>query len=95
MGPDHTTFDIPFDRPISKDELAYVNRRVMEKVRAALPFHESQKSYKDAVAQGAMHCSTRSTATSSGSSASETGRASCAEHAREQHRRHRHRRDRL
>ncbi len=55
VGPDHTTFDIPFDRPTSKDELASINRRVMEKVRAALPFHESQKSYKDAVAQGAMH----------------------------------------
>jgi alanyl-tRNA synthetase len=55
VGPDHTTFDVPFDRPISQDELARINRRVMEKVRAALPFHETQKSYKDAVAQGAMH----------------------------------------
>jgi alanyl-tRNA synthetase len=27
----------------------------MEKVRAGLPFHESQKPYKEAVAQGAMH----------------------------------------
>ena len=55
VGPEHTTFDIPFNRPISKDELARINRRVMEKVRAALPFHESQKPYKEAVAQGAMH----------------------------------------
>ena len=55
VGPDHTTFDIPFNRPISKDELARINRRVMAKVRAALPFHESQKPYKEAVAQGAMH----------------------------------------
>jgi alanyl-tRNA synthetase len=55
VGPDHTTFDIPFNRPISKDEVARINRRVMEKVRAALPFHESQKPYKEAVAQGAMH----------------------------------------
>jgi len=55
VGPDHTTFDIPFNRPISKDELARINHRVMEKVRAALPFHESQKPYKEAVAQGAMH----------------------------------------
>jgi alanyl-tRNA synthetase len=55
VGPDHTTFDIPFNRPISKDELAHINRRVMEKVRAALPFHGSQKPYKEAVAQGAMH----------------------------------------
>jgi len=55
VGPDHTTFDIPFNRPINKDELARINRRVMEKVRGALPFQESQKPYKDAVAQGAMH----------------------------------------
>jgi alanyl-tRNA synthetase len=55
VGPDHTTFDIPLNRAISKEELARINRRVMEKVRAALPFHESHKSLKDAVAQGAMH----------------------------------------
>jgi alanyl-tRNA synthetase len=55
VGPDHTTFDVPFDRAISKDELTRINRRVMEKVRAAMPFRESQKSYKDAVAQGAIH----------------------------------------
>jgi alanyl-tRNA synthetase len=55
VGPDHTTFDIPLNRSISEDELKRVNRRVMEKVREALPFHESQKPYKEAVAQGAMH----------------------------------------
>jgi len=55
VGPDHTTFDIPLNRSIAKEELDRVNRRVMEKVRAALPFHESQKPYKEAVAQGAMH----------------------------------------
>ncbi len=55
VGPDHTTFDIPFNRAITKDELVRINRRVMAKVRAALPFHESQKPYKEAVAQGAMH----------------------------------------
>jgi alanyl-tRNA synthetase len=55
VGPDHTTFDIPFNRAITKDELTRINRRVMEKVRAGLPFHESQKPYKEAVAQGAMH----------------------------------------
>ena len=55
VGPDHTTFDIPLNRAISKDELDRINRRVMEKVREGLPFHESQKPYKDAVAQGAMH----------------------------------------
>ncbi|HEY4913555.1 MAG TPA: alanine--tRNA ligase [Candidatus Dormibacteraeota bacterium] len=55
VGPDHTTFDVPLNRAITKDELARINRRVMEKVRAALPFHESQKPLKEAVAQGAMH----------------------------------------
>jgi alanyl-tRNA synthetase len=55
VGPDHATFDIPLNRAISKDEIARINRRVMEKVREALPFHESHKSLKEAVAQGAMH----------------------------------------
>jgi alanyl-tRNA synthetase len=55
VGPDHTTFDVPLNRPITKEELDRINRRVMEKVREALPFHESQKPYKEAVAQGAMH----------------------------------------
>jgi alanyl-tRNA synthetase len=55
VGPDHTTFDIPLNRAITDDELKRINRRVMEKVREALPFHESHKPYKEAVAQGAMH----------------------------------------
>jgi len=55
VGPDHTTFDIPLNRAITKQELDRINRRVMEKVREALPFHESQKPYREAVAQGAMH----------------------------------------
>jgi alanyl-tRNA synthetase len=55
VGPDHTTFDIPLNRVITKDELARINRRVMEKVREALPFKEQQLPYKEAVAQGAMH----------------------------------------
>jgi alanyl-tRNA synthetase len=55
VGPDHTTFDIPFNRAITRDELRRINGRVMEKVRAALPFSESQKPYKEAVAGGAMH----------------------------------------
>jgi alanyl-tRNA synthetase len=55
VGPDHTTFDIPLGRAMTKEEIDTVNRRVMEKVREGLAFHESQKSYKDAVAQGAMH----------------------------------------
>jgi len=55
VGPDHTTFDIPLNRAITKDELDRINRRITEKVREALPFQESQKPYKEAVAQGAMH----------------------------------------
>jgi alanyl-tRNA synthetase len=55
VGPDHTTFDIPLNRALTKDEIARINRRVMEQVRAALPFHESHKPLKEAVAQGAMH----------------------------------------
>jgi alanyl-tRNA synthetase len=55
VGPDHTTFDIPLNRAVSREELAAINRRVMEKVREALPFHDEQKPYKEAVAQGAMH----------------------------------------
>jgi len=55
VGPDHTTFDIPLNRAITDDELNRINHRVMEKIREALPFHESHKPYKEAVAQGAMH----------------------------------------
>jgi alanyl-tRNA synthetase len=55
VGPDHTTFDIPLSRAVTKDELARINRRVMEQVRAALPLHTSRKPYKEAVADGAMH----------------------------------------
>jgi alanyl-tRNA synthetase len=55
VGADHTTFDIPLSRAITRDEITRINRRVLEKVRAALPFHDSQKPYKEAVAQGAMH----------------------------------------
>jgi alanyl-tRNA synthetase len=55
VGPDHTTFDIPFARAITADELHRINLRVMEKVRAALPFHERNIPYKQAVAEGAMH----------------------------------------
>jgi alanyl-tRNA synthetase len=55
VGPDHTTFDIPLNRAVTRDELDRINRRVMEKVREALPFHEQQLPYKEAVAKGAMH----------------------------------------
>jgi len=55
VGPDHTTFDIPLNRAMTREEIAHVNRRVMEKVREALPFHEQIKPYREAVADGAMH----------------------------------------
>ncbi len=55
VGPDHTTFDVPLNRAITEDELKRINRRVMDKIREALPFHESHQPYKLAVAQGAMH----------------------------------------
>jgi alanyl-tRNA synthetase len=55
VGPDHTTFDVPLSRAITKSELIRINRRVMEKVREGLPFHETIKPYREAVAQGAMH----------------------------------------
>ncbi len=55
VGPDHTTFDIPFNRAISREELDRINRRVMDKVRAALPFHERHMPLKEAIAEGAMH----------------------------------------
>jgi alanyl-tRNA synthetase len=55
VGPDHTTFDIPLNRALAKDELARISRRMMEQVRAALPMTTSQKPYKEAVAGGAMH----------------------------------------
>ena len=55
VGPDHTTFDIPLSRAMTREEISNVNRRVMEKVREALPFHEEIKPYREAVAQGAMH----------------------------------------
>jgi alanyl-tRNA synthetase len=55
VGPDHTTFDIPLNRAITAEELRRVNMRVEDKIREALPFHETYKPYKEAVAQGAMH----------------------------------------
>ena len=55
VGPDHTTFDIPLDRPMTRDEIERVTHRINEQVRAALPFRESRRRYADAVASGAMH----------------------------------------
>src|SRR5256714_1004248 len=55
VGPDHTTFDIPLNRALTREEIEQLKRRVMEKVREALPFQEEIKPYREAVAQGAMH----------------------------------------
>ncbi|HLK44695.1 MAG TPA: alanine--tRNA ligase-related protein, partial [Acidimicrobiales bacterium] len=55
VGPDHTTFDFPLNRGLTSDELTAVTERVNQQVRAALPFHESLKPYREAVAGGAMH----------------------------------------
>jgi len=55
VGPDHTTFDFAFNRALTPDELDRVARRVSQQVRAALPFHESYRSYQEAVEAGAMH----------------------------------------
>ena len=79
VGPDHTTFDIPLNRAITKDELARINRRVMEKVREALPVPRTARSRTRKPSRRARcTCSRRSTATSSASCASATGRASSA-----------------
>ncbi|HEX6350766.1 MAG TPA: alanine--tRNA ligase [Candidatus Dormibacteraeota bacterium] len=55
VGPDHTTFDFAFNRALTPEELDRVSRRISEQARAALPFHESYRSYKEAVEAGAMH----------------------------------------
>jgi len=55
VGPDHTTFDFAFNRALTREELDRVSGRVSEQVRAALPFHESYRSYQEAVEAGAMH----------------------------------------
>jgi alanyl-tRNA synthetase len=55
VGPDHTTFDFPLNRALTAEERERIRGRMTEQVRAALPFHESQKKYSDAVAGGAMH----------------------------------------
>ncbi|MEP7105962.1 MAG: alanine--tRNA ligase-related protein, partial [Chloroflexota bacterium] len=55
VGPDHTTFDFAFNRAVTREELEAVSRRVSEQVRAALPFHETYRSYQEAVESGAMH----------------------------------------
>ena len=55
VGPDHTTFDFAFNRAVTREELDAVSRRISEQVRAALPFHETYRSYQEAVEAGAMH----------------------------------------
>ncbi len=55
VGPDHTTFDFALSRAVTPDELDLVWRRVNAQVRAALPFQESIKPYREAVETGAMH----------------------------------------
>ena len=55
VGPDHTTFDFALARAVTPEELDRVGRRVSAQVRAALPFEESIKPYREAVAMGAMH----------------------------------------
>jgi alanyl-tRNA synthetase len=55
VGPDHTTFDFPFPRPLSEAELERLGERVNEQVRAALPLHARVLPYQEAVATGATH----------------------------------------
>lgn len=55
VGPDHTTFDFALPRALSAEEVDRLARRVTEQIRAALPFQESVKPYREAVAMGAMH----------------------------------------
>jgi alanyl-tRNA synthetase len=55
VGPDHTTFDFPLDRALSAEELARLEARVSEQVRAALPLHARMLPYREAIATGATH----------------------------------------
>ncbi|GAC1654089.1 MAG: alanine--tRNA ligase [Candidatus Dormibacteraceae bacterium] len=54
VGPDHTTFDFAFNRPVAVDELQRVGRLVNQQVRAALPLGESHRPIAEAKAAGAM-----------------------------------------
>jgi len=54
VGPDHTTFDFAFNRALAPDELNRVGRLINQRVRAALPFHASQRPIAEARASGAM-----------------------------------------
>jgi alanyl-tRNA synthetase len=55
VGPDHTTFDFPLDRPLSAEELERLQTRIREQVRAALPLTARILPYPEAVATGATH----------------------------------------
>jgi alanyl-tRNA synthetase len=55
VGPDHTTFDFASQRSLDEDDLARLNARVNEQVRAALPLHARVLPYEEAVATGATH----------------------------------------
>jgi alanyl-tRNA synthetase len=54
VGPDHTTFDFAFNRPLTAEELRTVGHLVNDHVRAALPFHESLMPREEATRSGAM-----------------------------------------
>lgn len=55
VGPDHSTFDFPLARPVSREELSQISAIVTAEVRAAHPFHAVEVAFDDAVAMGAMH----------------------------------------
>jgi alanyl-tRNA synthetase len=55
VGPDHTTFDFPFDRPLTPDELERLTARINDEVRAALPLEVRVLPYDEAIATGATH----------------------------------------
>jgi alanyl-tRNA synthetase len=55
VGPDHTTFDFPLNRPLTDEELKRVGSRIREKVREALPLHVREMERRQAEASGAKH----------------------------------------
>ena len=55
VGPDHTTFDFPYPRALTDEEVWRLQERVNEQVRAALPLHAQVLHYEHAVATGATH----------------------------------------
>ncbi|MBO0746381.1 MAG: alanine--tRNA ligase, partial [Candidatus Dormibacteraeota bacterium] len=55
VGPDHTTFDFPLDRPLAEDERQRLLRRIDEQIRAALPRRVRLLPREEALATGATH----------------------------------------